>query len=80
MNQVVWEAQLIVVFGDTTQAIGTIVAAFIAGLGLGGLAAAVAPSPPSTGDSAGEGPGARLRLLLYSATFISGFVHSPWPG
>lgn len=35
--QVVWESQLIVVFGDTTQAIGTIVAAFMAGLGLGGL-------------------------------------------
>jgi predicted membrane-bound spermidine synthase len=35
--QVVWQSQLIVVFGDTTQAIGSIVSAFMAGLGLGGL-------------------------------------------
>jgi predicted membrane-bound spermidine synthase len=35
--QVVWQSQLIVVFGDTTQAIGSIVSAFMVGLGLGGL-------------------------------------------
>jgi spermidine synthase len=35
--QVVWQSQLVVVFGDSTQAIGTIVSAFMAGLGLGGL-------------------------------------------
>ncbi len=42
--QVVWQSQLIAVFGDTTQAIGTIVSAFMLGLGLGGLAGgALAP-------------------------------------
>jgi len=35
--QVVWSSQLILVFGNTTEAIGTIVTAFMAGLGLGGL-------------------------------------------
>ena len=39
--QVVWERQLILVFGDTSQAVSTIVAAFMAGLGLGGLVAGV---------------------------------------
>lgn len=37
MYQVVWSSQLVVIFGNTTQAIGTIVTAFLAGLGLGGL-------------------------------------------
>ena len=37
MYQVVWSSQLIIVFGNTTEAIGTIVSAFMAGLGLGGL-------------------------------------------
>jgi spermidine synthase len=42
--QVVWQSQLIAVFGNTTQAIGTIVSAFMLGLGLGGLAGgAIAP-------------------------------------
>jgi spermidine synthase len=42
--QVVWQSQLITVFGDSTQAIGTIVSAFMLGLGLGGLAGgAIAP-------------------------------------
>jgi len=36
--QVVWSSQLVVVFGNTTEAIGTIVTAFMAGLGFGGLA------------------------------------------
>ena len=35
--QVVWSSQLVLVFGNTTEAIGTIVTAFMAGLGLGGL-------------------------------------------
>jgi spermidine synthase len=39
--QVVWSSQLVVVFGNTTEAIGTIVTAFMAGLGFGGLAAGV---------------------------------------
>ncbi len=38
MYQVVWSRQLVLVFGNTTEAIGTIVTAFMAGLGLGGLA------------------------------------------
>jgi spermidine synthase len=37
MYQVVWSSQLVLVFGNTTEAIGTIVTAFLAGLGLGGL-------------------------------------------
>lgn len=37
MYQVVWSSQLVVIFGNTTEAIGTIVTAFLAGLGLGGL-------------------------------------------
>jgi spermidine synthase len=36
--QVVWSRQLVLLYGNTTEAIGTIVAAFMAGLGLGGLA------------------------------------------
>ncbi|MBV8445221.1 MAG: fused MFS/spermidine synthase, partial [Candidatus Dormibacteraeota bacterium] len=36
--QVVWAHQLVLVFGNTTEAVGTIVTAFMAGLGLGGLA------------------------------------------
>ncbi|HEY8692571.1 MAG TPA: fused MFS/spermidine synthase [Chloroflexota bacterium] len=36
--QVVWSSQLVLVFGNTTEAIGTIVTAFMAGLGFGGLA------------------------------------------
>lgn len=35
--QIVWSRDLVLVFGNTSQAIGTIVAAFMAGLGLGGL-------------------------------------------
>jgi spermidine synthase len=38
MYQVVWSRDLVLVFGNTTEAIGTIVTAFLAGLGLGGLA------------------------------------------
>lgn len=37
MYQVVCSRQLVLVFGNTTEAIGTIVTAFMAGLGLGGL-------------------------------------------
>ena len=37
MYQVIWSRQLVLVFGNTTEAIGTIVTAFMAGLGLGGL-------------------------------------------
>jgi spermidine synthase len=37
MYQVVWSSQLVVIFGNTTEAISTIVTAFLAGLGLGGL-------------------------------------------
>src|SRR3954453_12043453 len=37
MYQVVWSQQLVRVFGNTTEAVGTIVTAFMAGLGLGGL-------------------------------------------
>jgi spermidine synthase len=37
MYQVVWSRELVLVFGNTTEAIGTIVTAFMAGLGLGGL-------------------------------------------
>jgi spermidine synthase len=39
--QVVWSSQLVVVFGNTTEAIATIVTAFMAGLGFGGLAGGV---------------------------------------
>ncbi|HLY66684.1 MAG TPA: MFS transporter, partial [Chloroflexota bacterium] len=39
--QVVWSNQLVLVFGNTTEAIGTIVTAFMAGLGFGGLVAGV---------------------------------------
>ncbi len=35
--QVVWSSQLVLVFGNTTEAIGAIVTAFMAGLGFGGL-------------------------------------------
>jgi spermidine synthase len=35
--QVVWSSQLVLTFGNTTEAIGTIVSAFMAGLGFGGL-------------------------------------------
>ncbi|HEX6512743.1 MAG TPA: fused MFS/spermidine synthase, partial [Chloroflexota bacterium] len=36
--QVVWSSQLVLVFGNTTEAVGAIVSAFMAGLGFGGLA------------------------------------------
>ncbi|HLG72639.1 MAG TPA: MFS transporter [Chloroflexota bacterium] len=36
--QVVWSSQLVLVFGNTSEAVGTIVTAFMAGLGFGGLA------------------------------------------
>lgn len=36
--QIVWSRELVLVFGNTTQAVGTIVSAFMAGLGAGGLA------------------------------------------
>jgi len=36
--QVVWGRELVLVFGNTTQAVATIVTAFMAGLGLGSLA------------------------------------------
>ncbi|MBV8084541.1 MAG: hypothetical protein JO247_06960, partial [Chloroflexi bacterium] len=39
--QVVWSSQLVLVFGNTTEAIGTIVSAFMAGLGFGGLVGGV---------------------------------------
>lgn len=42
MYQVVWSRELVLVFGNTTEAIGTIVTAFMAGLGLGGLVAGLA--------------------------------------
>jgi spermidine synthase len=37
MYQVVWSHELVLLFGNTTEAVGTIVTAFMAGLGLGGL-------------------------------------------
>ena len=36
--QVVWSRELVLVFGNTTQAVATIVTAFMAGLGFGSLA------------------------------------------
>lgn len=36
--EVVWSRELVLVFGNTTQAVSTIVTAFMAGLGFGGLA------------------------------------------
>ena len=38
MYQVVWARELALIFGSTSEAISTIVAAFMAGLGFGGLA------------------------------------------
>jgi predicted membrane-bound spermidine synthase len=38
--QVVWSRELVLVFGNTTQAVSTIVTAFMAGLGFGSLAGA----------------------------------------
>jgi spermidine synthase len=38
MYQVVWSRELVLVFGNTTQAVATIVTAFMAGLGFGSLA------------------------------------------
>ena len=38
MYQVVWTRELVLLFGNTTQAIVTTVSAFLAGLGLGSLA------------------------------------------
>src|ERR1700730_11248620 len=37
MYQVVWSRELVLLFGNTTQAISTIVTAFLAGLGGGAL-------------------------------------------
>jgi spermidine synthase len=37
MYQVIWSHELVLVFGNTTEAIGAIVTAFMAGLGLGAL-------------------------------------------
>src|SRR5438552_3952751 len=37
MYQVIWSHELVLLFGNTTEAVGTIVTAFMAGLGLGGL-------------------------------------------
>ena len=41
MYQVVWSHELVLLFGNTTEAVGTIVTAFMAGLGLGGLVGGV---------------------------------------
>ena len=70
------------VFGDTTQAIGTIVAAFMAGLGLGGLAAGVlAPHlrHPLRFYGVVECAVGGLALLVpLGFTLISGVYHSAY--
>ena len=57
--QVVWARELVLVFGNTSQAVSTIVAAFMAGLGFGALVAGVIS--------------ARLRrpLLVYAVTELA---------
>jgi spermidine synthase len=57
--QVVWSSQLTIVFGNTTEAIGTIITAFMAGLGLGGLAGAYIA------------PRMRRQLWLYGAVEVA---------
>ena len=53
--QVVWSRELVLVFGNTTQAISTIVTAFMLGLGLGSLAGGMLSGDPG-----------RPTLLLFS--------------
>lgn len=57
--QVVWSQQLVFVFGNTTEAIGTIVTAFMAGLGLGGLVGGLI------------GPRLRRPLLAYGVVEVA---------
>jgi spermidine synthase len=57
--QVVWSQQLVFLFGNTTEAIGTIVTAFMAGLGLGGLVGGLL------------GPRLRRPLLVYGVVEVA---------
>jgi spermidine synthase len=59
MYQVVWSQQLVLVFGNTSEAIGTIVTAFMAGLGLGGLVGGLL------------GPRLRRPLLAYGVVEVA---------
>ncbi|HKE97835.1 MAG TPA: fused MFS/spermidine synthase [Actinomycetes bacterium] len=66
--QVVWSRELVLLFGNTTQAVATIVTAFMAGLGLGSLVggrvADAASGDPGGGDAAARAPG-RRPLVVY---------------
>jgi spermidine synthase len=70
--QVVWSRELVLLFGNTTQAVATIVTAFMAGLGLGSLAGGrLADSDgrrlrrPHTKDPDGTVVFGRRPLILY---------------
>lgn len=84
MYQVVWSRQLVLVFGNTTEAIGTIVTAFMAGLGLGGLVGGlIAPRlrrPLRVYGTVELGVAAAALLVPFGFRLIEGAYHSGYDG
>ncbi len=81
--QVVWSRELVLVFGNTTQAVSTIVTAFMAGLGFGSLAggrwAGRTASPLRLYGSIELGVAAFAVLLPFAFDDLAGLYRGVYP-
>jgi spermidine synthase len=84
MYQVVWSRELVLVFGNTTQAVSTIVTAFMAGLGFGSLAggrwADRSASPLRLYGSVELGVAAFAVLLPFAFNDLAALYRGLYPG
>jgi spermidine synthase len=81
--QVVWSRELVLVFGNTTQAVATIVTAFMAGLGFGSLAggrlAGTSARPLRLYGSVELAVAAMAALLPFAFQGLAGLYRGVWP-
>ena len=81
--QVVWSRELVLVFGNTTQAVATIVTAFMAGLGFGSLAggrlADTSPRPLRLYGAVELAVAVLAALLPFVFEGLAGLYRGLWP-
>ena len=81
--QVVWSRELVLVFGNTTQAVATIVTAFMAGLGFGSLAggrlADTSPRPLRLYGLVELAVAAMAALLPFAFNGLAELYRGVWP-
>jgi spermidine synthase len=81
--QVVWSRELVLVFGNTTQAVATIVTAFMAGLGFGSLVggrlADTSPRPLRLYGLVELAVGAMAALLPFAFSSLAELYRGVWP-